>query len=157
MPVIASKSGITRSFTCSQWDAMGSTFNGWTLESRDCSGEYLTKTKSPYASYDLGAAIFTYVSRRVIKVTVDSPGAGQAIAGDILTQTFVVTPSGSDRTISIGTTSGGTDVIDNEPIRANTPFEYTTIRYFADPTFHFTVSATCLIYIVFDTLNSNET
>jgi len=157
MPVIASKSGITKSFTCSQWDAMGVGNNGWTLESRDCSGEYLLSMRSPYASYDVGTAIFAYVSRRVIKVTVDSPGAGQAIAGDVLTQTFVVLSAGSDRTISIGTTAGGTDIIDNEPIRSGVNFEYTYIKYYDNPTFHFTVSATCECYIVFDILNANET
>lgn len=48
MPVKAAKSGITRLFDCSQWDAMPAGNLGWTLIQRDCDSETPT-ARRPYA------------------------------------------------------------------------------------------------------------
>lgn len=152
MGVIATKSGITREFTCAQYDAMDAG-GGWTVESRNCEADNLKAVRSPFAASDAGDAIFAYTSRRFIRFQVASPGAGQAISGDLLTQSFVIKSSGSARTISIGTTPGGTEIIDNEPIRAGEAWVWTFIAYYEDPTFYFTPSATIDGYIVFDLLS----
>ena len=150
MGVIATKNGITRELTCAQYDAMNAG-DGWTVESRNCLSDNLVAVRSPYASADTGTAIFAYTSRRSIRFSIDTPGEGQAIAGDLLTQSFVI-KSGSARTVSIGTTPGGTEIVDNEPIRSGEAWVWTWIQYYEDPTFYFTPSALIEGYIVFDVL-----
>lgn len=152
MGVIASKSGIIKEFTCAQWDAMDSG-GAWTLESRNCEADNLKAVRSPFASSDVGNQIFAYTTRRSIRFLIDNPGAGQAISGDVLTQSFVIKSSGSARTISIGTTAGGTEIVDNEPIRSGESWVWTSVQYYEDPTFYFTPSATIDGFIVFDLLS----
>jgi hypothetical protein len=49
MPVIASKSGVEREFSCAAWDMMPSGKNGYTIISSDCIGSNQNANQQPYA------------------------------------------------------------------------------------------------------------
>lgn len=144
--VTIEKSGIRRDVTCAQWVLMGTTGSGWSLISADCDSDYTKLIRSPFASYDFSATIVNNLGAQTYTATINNPG-GEVLVGQKKTLSLIVVePASGVRTISAGTTVGGTDLVDNERINSNQSFEYGFNKYFPlGVIIYFTVSAPCAI------------
>lgn len=137
MSVTAAKSGIVRQMTCAQWANL-SPSSGWVLVTSNCDQEYTQKTASPYASSGTAPS----APSGIITATITAPDGTVAIPAGRLLQHIVVQAETGARTISVGTTDGGGEIVDAENITSDRAFEISQTKFFASAgLLYFTVSA----------------
>ncbi len=113
MSVTASKGGIVRQMTCSQF-ALLAPGSGWTLVASNCGQEYTNRFRSPYASFPIASGSAPAAPSGLIVANVSTPTDTVAIpAGRLLTNIVILYSTGSP-TVSVGTTAGGRQIIDAE-------------------------------------------
>ena len=150
----------SRWFTDAQYQAMDPAQTTWTFDlSTWLPGvEVNPKEQSPYATKNTSSGLFGTMGRRMDLVVVEAPGGGKILSGEILLQSIAVRAASGTRTISVGTTFEGTDIIDNETIRTGENFTYTFIQYLGyDPTIYITADADMAVWIVYDKLTATPT
>jgi hypothetical protein len=79
-------------------------------------------------------------------------GGTKTINGKIMSAYFAADSAGLARTISIGTTSGGYEICENEPINNGSRWTLAYTDFFDSPTFYVTCSSGTSMYFGYDTL-----
>jgi len=90
--------------------------------------------------------------RKVDYKEFEAIGGTKTINGKIMSAYFAADSAGLARTISIGTTSGGYEICQDEPINNGSRWTLAYTEFFDSPTFYITCDSAVSMYFGYDTL-----